>query len=164
MGRRSNTSLDGSQHDQLSERVERLHRAMLEGQLKLVKILVEGGVDVNSYLDDKTTLMTAFIGWNHFFTRRPAILYIIRYLFANGADPYLTNSLGQNCYDILDNSDCHFLKIEFNLCIQERAFHSNFLPNLTGNIYSVPSPKMEKNLVKLSPKNNKKVNKRSKTN
>lgn len=150
MGKTEKMSAD--QDEILSPRVERLHRAVLEGQFKLVKILVEGGVDVNAYLDGKTTLMTAFIGWKHFFARRPGILYIIRYLFANGADPYLVNSSDQNCFDILESSDFNFLRVEFSLCIQQRAFHCNSLPNLTGNIYEVPSPELERKLGALSPK------------
>ena len=135
---------------QLKERVERLHRAVLEGQFKLVKILVEGGVDVNSYLDDKTTLMAVLIGWKYFFARRHEIISIIRYLFSNGADPYLTNSRDQNSFDILENSDGHELRVQFFICVHQRACcKKKHFPNMTGK--EVSSIKLELEAIQLSP-------------
>lgn len=115
--------------------VSSLHQAIREGHVKLVKILVRGGVDVNSLCDDKTAIMAACYSWAEYYTCRPGILQISRYLISQGADPYKTNSKGVNSFDVMKGLNIYFLNVELSICVQQKTFSGCNSQNVTGNIY-----------------------------
>ena len=103
-----------------------LHNAVKIGELKLTKILLEGGADVNDHISNQTgtgvtnnegstPLMSACNGWTLFPEKRVEMLQIIRLLLQYGADPYEMDNAGRDYFDIANKSNLRFFNVEMTL-------------------------------------------------
>jgi len=76
----------------------RLHDAVTKRQRKLVKLLVEGGMDVNCRDEMNQTPLITACARNTCFLKDDQ-LRIIQYLLEQGANPGLKDALGKQCFD-----------------------------------------------------------------
>ena len=148
----------GNKSDKLDKTVaveglSHLHNSIVDGNLKLTMILIQGGADVNGARNDDqmglTALMTACVAWNESFYNRQNIMDIMQVLFDQGADPYKCNFNGQNAYDFAKQIGCDFLNVQMCIWYNQRKTSGTNGINITGNIINqrpTPSKSRRKSL------------------
>lgn len=124
--------------------VERLHQGIMDCELKLCKILLNGGVDVNGIREDEanlTPLMTVCLSWDELIYNRQDLMEIMQFLFDRGADPFKRNAHGENAYSFAKSIGLEFLNVQMCVWYNQRRSVIKKQINLTGNIVNVhPTP------------------------